>query len=92
MTEHTPEPWKTDSCYIVAEVVGGRPGGEVIAQCRRTVAGSGSPAEFDANVRRIVACVNACEGKTIEELEFVAETIAGMKELLLCRIKGEKCR
>jgi hypothetical protein len=31
MAQHTPGPWKRDVNYIVAEIPGGRPGGEVIA-------------------------------------------------------------
>lgn len=33
----TPGPWKPDLMYVVGEVPGGRPGGEVIAECRPTV-------------------------------------------------------
>ena len=64
----TPEPWKADERYIVAEgaIANGRPGGEVMASCSHTVTDPGSQryptAMRIANAARIVACVNACAG------------------------------
>ena len=61
MSEHTKEPWK----YI--EVIGGC---SVYAGQIQILSYMYSPdAENRANARRIVACVNACAGITIEALE-----------------------
>lgn len=71
MAKYTPEPWKADAYYIVANFPKGRPGGEVFFTTRYSAA-SGVPrdAEIDiANAARIVACVNYCQGMSIEELE-----------------------
>ncbi len=66
---HTAEPWKTDQFYIVADVPGGRPGGEVIVQCYPTTSRYANRPLNIANARRIVAAVNACEGIPTEALE-----------------------
>jgi hypothetical protein len=63
---HTKEPWEArrDPSYygIVSEVYAGD----------KFILGTGgvhSPSELEANTKRIVACVNACEGITNEALE-----------------------
>lgn len=67
MMKHTIEPWSyhktngspTTGMHMIA---GGKPG--YLAEVRDC--GSG---DVEQNARRIVACVNACEGVTTEELE-----------------------
>lgn len=63
---HTKEPWEArrDTSYygIVSEVYAGD----------KFILGTGgvhSPSELEANTKRIVACVNACEGITNEALD-----------------------
>ena len=59
--EHTPEPWR------YSEVIGGC---WVYAGDREVLAYKHSPDhEGKANARRIVACVNACEGISTDEIE-----------------------
>ena len=60
-TKHTPGPWKTDSIYVVAEVSGGRPGGEVIIRCGRTVPGAGNKQEDEANAALTAAAPDLLE-------------------------------
>ena len=64
--KHTKEPWEArrDPSYygIVSEVYAGD----------KFILGTGgvhSPSELEANTKRIVACVNACEGITNDVLE-----------------------
>lgn len=60
-TEHTPEPWRTDAKSGFPQDVHDATG-NLVAAC--------SEANFgEANARRIVACVNACAGISIESLE-----------------------
>ena len=60
---HTPEPWwVTPSGIVLAHDSNAEP----IATCDPSGA---TAAELKANARRIVACVNACEGLTTEALE-----------------------
>jgi Arc/MetJ family transcription regulator len=71
-TKHTPGPWRLgdDSTQVVTDAL-------IIAE---TVPMYGAyRAEREANARRIVACVNALEGVTTEDLEsgaFKAEIAA----------------
>ena len=62
MSEHTPEPWK----YLPPDHVGGAAIIPMEGPCICTFWNENpdlrSEAEHDANARRIVACVNACEG------------------------------
>lgn len=77
MSEHTPGPWRVsgsryikrdfsgigladDSGQMIASVPGGQTSGPFFIE---------SNEECDANARRIVACVNACEGVPTELLE-----------------------
>ncbi|UNY40551.1 hypothetical protein KLER11_gp82 [Pararheinheimera phage vB_PsoM_KLER1-1] len=59
-TKHTPEPWTADGNYIRSNE------GDVIAACEGDI----TPFVIDeANARRIVACVNACDGISTDNLE-----------------------
>ncbi len=60
------EPWRVDKTLIVAPVENGRPGGEVIVQCRPTVRRLEQWVDSEVHARRIVACVNACAGRDPE--------------------------
>lgn len=67
--QHTPEPWivvSDRSIYDQLQKI-------AIADCWEF-----SSENSETNARRIVACVNACAGKTIEELESC--TIGAYKE------------
>ena len=63
MTKHTPEPWNiyfnSQDDFVIRKMFADGQESHVVARCH-----SGA-----ANARRIVACVNACEGFSIEELE-----------------------
>ena len=62
MSDHTPGPWAvnfTKFSEVRAE------NGAVIARCLRLT----SLTNLEANARRIVACVNACEGVSTKHLE-----------------------
>jgi hypothetical protein len=63
MSKHTPGPWARDHFRQIA----GK-NGQVVYVDDFTF-GSHSTKESQANTRRIVACINACEGFSIEELE-----------------------
>jgi hypothetical protein len=59
--KHTPEPWKVNKMHISADK-------SHIGSCY----GTGTSKEEDrANAARIVACVNACNGLTNEELQTI---------------------
>ena len=73
MTEHTPEPW-----HVYNQPGGGQTAisskrthgiTEGIAFMDAVLIGPQHSAKRLANARRIVACVNACEGISTEELE-----------------------
>jgi protein tyrosine phosphatase (PTP) superfamily phosphohydrolase (DUF442 family) len=51
-------PWSTDAYLVVGPVAGGRPGGEVIIQCRPTRPGPG-PSQGDYANARFVAAARA---------------------------------
>ena len=61
-TKHTPGPWKA-SFTKLSEVQAEN--GALIARCNKL----NSLTNLQANARRIVACVNACEGISTENLE-----------------------
>ncbi len=65
-TSHTPEPWTSNDQAIVQDRHG-----RIIADCEIiAVSGhSGTPEEEVANARRIVTCINACQGISTEALE-----------------------
>lgn len=66
MTEaHTPEPW------IYSVLGNGIHAGDISICQFHNRFGTDFP-NFDANARRVVACVNACAGRTTEELEDIA--------------------
>ena len=68
---HTPEPWEvTDSRYI-RQSNGPR---HVVARATKMDG-------MEANARRIVACINACEGMDTESLESIAGRIAAKSVL-----------
>lgn len=66
--QHTPTPWRVSGNgtmrFIDASVGNGI--AQEVATCMRVEHG-----DMEANVRRIVACVNACEGLATEYLETV---------------------
>lgn len=98
MSSHTPEPWcwyrGSDNhpvdfgLLIVAPLLEGGGHGEDILVVPET-----SPSEQDeANVRRIVACVNHCSGFAIEDIEaglsmreLVRQHALFTEMLLLCK-------
>lgn len=64
MREHSKEPWKVEETHVCGQLAW-----EITSDTDLIVAGeSGTPLE---DARRIVACVNACAGKTTEELEAI---------------------
>lgn len=76
--KHTPGPWRleADPCHFdsLTTVTGGQrmnahPNAWPAYPLTVQVGGMASVKEAQANARRIVACVNACEGFSIEELE-----------------------
>lgn len=89
----TPGPWKKDAEYVVAEVPTGRPGGEVIIQCRPTVHGLGYkphsvidraliPAPEILPMRANAAFVAAADPRTILALIAVARAAPDALESL----------
>lgn len=78
-TKHTPGPWfRDDRSGLECDV---RASSErKIALCWGLASNNATNynpkyrAECDANARRIVACVNACEGISADELEEIAST------------------
>lgn len=79
----SPLPWKLDERYIVADMPGGRPGGEVIAQCQPTImAGERYPTAVRlANATLIVRRVN--QGPAFELMMVAAQ---GMDLDCLCDV------
>jgi predicted secreted protein len=78
--------------YVVAEIPGGRPGGEVIVQCRQTVPG---PEHADeqrdrANAELIVAAVNSYDEH--HQLRLVGVTWAAAFEAMAIRLERESMR
>lgn len=71
MSEHTKEPWHIrelrDDCFITAAVEPGMAYGPEIMGDDYT--GYGDSERKKADARRIVACVNACEGVPTADLE-----------------------
>ena len=66
MTQHTPEPWATTQSIAYASIRDAS--GNLIADtCFSSCNGDVELGE--ANARRIVACVNACEGIPTDDLE-----------------------
>jgi hypothetical protein len=63
MSEHTPEPWDGKEIPLTAAGLARTGLGIVYTNHPATAA------EAEANARRIVACVNACEGIPTEVLE-----------------------
>lgn len=79
MSKHTPEPWKSKGFNIgmgydlSVEIVG--PKGRLVA---RFVSPTPPPPNFKSepfedNIRRLLACVNACRGVPTEALEAFAK-------------------
>ncbi len=65
--EHTKEPWQIDQHGNIQT-----PDGQLYLGGVRTAMTAGSDNDRQkANARRIVACVNACKGMTIEQLEWL---------------------
>ena len=64
-TKHTPGPWRIDDVGVGFEIAAGN---EVVAQVQQ-VYGDHTHKIRRGNARRIVACVNACEGISAENLE-----------------------
>ena len=64
-TEYTPGPWRVDDVGVGFEIAAGN---EVVAQAQQ-VYGDHKHKIRRGNARRIVACVNACEGISTEQLE-----------------------
>jgi len=77
MSDHTPGPWRVNdnpmamSEYcILSESRGTGFGASVAIANQREGYNALSLEEAKANARRIVACINACEGSSTEWLEF----------------------
>lgn len=72
MGKHTPEPWVVDSRPDLGDkFYSDDETGSIIGECPEYRFAMRSVEERFANVRRIVACVNACEGISTEDLEAV---------------------
>lgn len=82
-TEHTPEPWESDLIYVVAPCPNGVHPDIYIAEIAHEDSESriASPKQQKANLRRIVACVNACQGIPTEALEqgMIKELLKSME-------------
>lgn len=73
-TKHTPGPWVISSSLLVCNQEA-----KIVTNCTPMLdvpSISISIHEAIANARRIVACVNACEGISTETLETAAEVCA----------------
>lgn len=82
MSSHAPGPWARDYFRQVAGV-----NGQVVCLDDFTL-GSRSTEETAANTRRVIACVNACEGFSVEELEganLFTDSIESLHEILATR-------
>ena len=66
MSEHTPEPW---ACRLFEHSKGDDYHIYAVNNMKSIVFFDGSGKEKEANARRIVACVNNCEGISTETLE-----------------------
>lgn len=82
MSKHTKEPWRTDApSGFPGDVMAGK---EMIARTTIT-----DQSNAKANARRIVACVNACDGIPTDELErkglplYMHETLTEQRDELL---------
>ena len=74
MTQHTPEPWVRGERLL--DIVSSK--GNLVAR----LAGTAGKCEVeDANLRRIVACVNACAGWETNQLEVME--LGSLKESLV---------
>lgn len=58
---HSPEPWKLDQGHEYVQIIVDNEGREIL-NIRRPVKQSSD--EFQANIERIIACVNGCSGIT----------------------------
>lgn len=70
MFNSTPGPWKYKTPLLIVS-----PDGTCVA---RTCATLGKYEAEEANARRIVACVNACQNFTTKDLEEVGENFSGV--------------
>ena len=76
MTEHTLGPWSIEQAHFDPWVVA--PDGRYVIA---TVATGGDMSkEGHANARRIVACVNACEGINPEAVAELVEALEGLHQ------------
>ena len=66
-TKHTPEPWSVDGTSVYIHDAEGRTVAKTTGNLKHYR--DGDRWQEEANARRIVACVNFCEGRTTEELE-----------------------
>ena len=72
MTDHTPEPWKPAPHYLSILGDPKRDGYDdvvIIADCEVRDAAAPPSDQQEANLARIVACVNACAGIPTEQLQ-----------------------
>lgn len=84
MSDHTKEPWviadKLGEVTGELTMIGGGKGKTgkpyALAGVFRFEESESDRKEAEANARRIVACVNACAGMSIEELEQIARDVA----------------
>jgi len=74
-TKHTPGPWNVK--YSKFSIIETQEGAQV-AECKNLT----GLVNLQANARRIVACVNACEGIETSELEEIAVSggMLGLRE------------
>ena len=81
----TPGPWKTDAYYVVGQVKEGRPGGEVIVECRTTAPSIAAKVNHIANAYAI-AHARTDLPYCIAEIERLYAALAGAERM----IKGLK--
>src|SRR5512145_710969 len=89
MTDHTPTPWRYDGGKVVADVAdpwGRMVIGATVAKAHREPECPIYPAVRDDNMKRIVACVNACEGLSTEALRETS--LAGCLEAVILVFEG----
>ncbi|MBS1170123.1 MAG: hypothetical protein H6R01_1041 [Burkholderiaceae bacterium] len=83
--KHTPTPWRVaedafDNDGMPESVIRGLDDRAAIAVTLDF--GENNPSMREANARRIVACVNACAGKTDEEVRQLPEVLRGYHNAL----------
>lgn len=88
--KHTPEPWAARTDHLHYGTLSEIYAGTMLVE----VGGDTSVEEQEANTRRIVACVNACEGLSTEMLSTpgyrIKDELDNLDEQIAMRLKAEQ--